>query len=251
MNWKAGLYATIGLLWFAANPAAHAEILLFNDDFNGSTLNPLWQSIGNGSYSVSGGVLRQTAGPRDDNLSILKWNGQLFGDFIIEARFRQDAGPAISSGISIGIRAGDTPGPGANVAGVGPGYQIGWVRTTANYGAPDTFLTKNTGWTQLGPNQYDPANALTLGSATANQFGNWFELGEWHGIRIEAIGQRIKFFHDGVLTLDYVDPSFSAGRLYLNDHFSNTSWDFVRVYSPEPATLSLAIPALLALRRKR
>ncbi|MBL8880395.1 MAG: laminin G domain-containing protein [Phycisphaerales bacterium] len=211
----------------------------FADEFAGAL--DAWQSIGNGAWVLQNGLARQTFGPADDGLSVLKLSNESWGDLDFIARWRQDDGPQISSGISMLFRVSDEPGPGADVAGIGPHYQLGWARTAAAYGHPDMWLTYADGYRNDG-GDFRPVGAVDLASITLNQSGNWFGLGDWRRTRVRALGTRIQVFvdhdsgnpaadtdNDFELVMDVVDTRRADGRIALNDHFATTSWDYVRV----------------------
>ena len=224
--------ATIVLASLCGSLTAVQAQDFFLETFNGEPgpgLPADWVSIGNGEWAIAEGCAVQSHGPVDDNLSALKLVDQHFGDFELELAFRQDDGIIISSGLNLFFRMGDDPGPGPNVPGLGPAYVVGWGRTRPGYPHPDIFLNVNDGWTQASPGVYRPVNSRTIASATLNWDGNWFELDEWHTIRVQATGDHIRVWADGVLAIDATDATLTGGRIALNDHFANTSWDHVRV----------------------
>ena len=214
------------------------------EDFPGPALAG-WQSIGNGQWSwnaEASGIAKQTFGPQDDNLSVLKLLNKDFDDFELTVRWRQDAGPTISSGMEIMFRMGDTSGPGANVPGIGPYYSVGCMMTQAHYGSPDFGLGYCEGWQQVSSNVYHSVGGVGLASATLNESGNWFGLGQWRRTKIRVVADNIQVFvdHDSsnpaadretdfVLVLNVTDSRLTHGRVALNDHYANSSWDYVRV----------------------
>ena len=203
-----------------------------------------WQSIGNGQWTVNDGLAQQTFGPQDDNLSVLKLRDQSFEDFEVTVRWRQDAGPAVSSGLNLLFRMGDEPGPGADVAGIGPHYAVTWVRTWAGYGHPDFALSYNEGWSQEGPDTYDLIGGGVIAQDTLNHNGNWFELGDWRRTRVRVTGDEIRVWvdHDSSdpaldsdddfeLVFLEADDRLAGGTVALNDHYANSSWDYVHIVS--------------------
>jgi len=223
------------------------------EDFVGPTLVG-WDSIGNGQWvwnSEGDGIARQTYGPADDNLSVLKLEEGYYEDVDVTVRWRQDAGPDISSSLSLLFRMGDDPGPGADVAGIGPHYSVGWVRTPAHYGSPDFFLTYAEGWHQAGPATFYRVGVEEMATATLNEDGPWFSLGDWRRTRVRLIGDHLRAYvdydssdpaldsdADFVKVLDVHDARLTGGEVALNDHFANSSWDYVRVDPLRPGDLN-------------
>ena len=217
----------------------------FSEDFPGPDLAEHWQSIGNGEWdwdSEGDGIAKQTHGPVDDNLSVLKLLDEHFEDFELTARWRQDAGPTISSGLQLLFRMGDEPGPGADVPDIGPTYLVSWGMTPAQYPHPDISLQYCEGWSQAASDIYYPVGCETLASESLNWDAPWFGLDDWRRTRVRAVGQNLKVYvdydssdpsvdtdADFVLVFDVNDPRLNDGTVALNDHYANTSWDYVDV----------------------
>lgn len=190
-------------LAFLRPPAAHAqdnaawEALFNGRDFEGwSLIDPPIKAI----VRDDSMILRQT--PHTARHAFIRTN-QKYDDFIFEIEFRRDR--RIDSGVLFRAeRAPDTafsalfgymvkidPKPDRRWTGgifVDFGDSYGWLQTLAGD---------------------DRARA-------AEKPG-----GEWNRLRIEAIGQAIKVWLNGIPTAHLIDEKYSAGYLALKIHFLN------------------------------
>jgi 3-keto-disaccharide hydrolase len=165
--------------------------------FDGQTLNG-WHSIGGAAkFEVKDGTLVGTSVPNTPHTFLCA--DRTFGDFILEYEFLVD--PELNSGVQ--IRSHSDP---AYQKGKLFGYQVeidGDTRTKRFWSA-GIFDQTRRGW----------LNDLSHNEAARKAF----KPGEWNKTRVEAMGDSIKTWINGVAAADLVDSADLEGLLCLQMH---------------------------------
>jgi hypothetical protein len=186
---------TLALASALVSPAARAESAAAKSPqwislFDGKTLQGWKRVQGESKYVVRDGAIVGIVTEGVTVNSFLRTE-QEFGDFIFEAEFKAE--PGINSGVQFrsaepdgvkqkrvyGYQFEIDPTPRALTGGVYEEGRRGWFVPSANNGAPrDAFNQK---------------------------YGDHFKPGAWNTMRIEARGNHIKTWLNGVQLADYVD----------------------------------------------
>ena len=166
--------------------------------FDGSTLNG-WTAIGgNASYEVKDGAVIGTSTPNTPNTFLC--TDKMYGDFILELDYKVD--PKLNSGIQ--IRSHSIP---SYRNGVVHGYQIE-IDPSERAWSAGIYDEQRRGW--LVPLTNNPTGQKA------------FKQNQWNHYRIEAIGDTIKTWINGVPAAYLIDDMTSAGFIGLQVHSIGT-----------------------------
>jgi hypothetical protein len=162
--------------------------------FDGRTLEGWTQRGGKASYTVEDGCIVGATRPDQPN-SFLCTN-EVYRDFVLELEFRAD--PEVNSGVQ--IRSLSLP---ENRGGVVHGYQVE-IDTTARAWTGGIYDESRRGW--LAPLDKNPEAQKA------------YRHGEWNRFRIEARGDRIRTWVNGVAAADLRDSMTAEGFIALQVH---------------------------------
>jgi hypothetical protein len=173
--------------------------------FDGQTLDGWVQRGGDAKYAVEEGVIMGTTMPKTPNSFLC--TGRDYGDFILELEFKVDDG--LNSGVQIRSNAyeeGDerlTFGTAKIAAGRVHGYQVEIDPSDRAY-TGGIYDEGRRGWLDdHGDN--DEARLA-------------FRPGEWNAFRVQAIGESIKTWLNGVPAADLKDGLTLEGFIALQVH---------------------------------
>ena len=174
--------------------------------FNGSNLDG-WQMVGDkGEAYVENGeiLLRRTVNTKEHAFVTTK---KRYSDFILEVDFKMDD-PGFSSGVLIRCADANSNPDTAKVRLYG--YQIKIDNTPRNWtgGVFDDFGGT---WKWM----YDLSNNEPARQA--------FKTNDWNTFRIEAIGNNIKVWLNGVPSTNLINDKYSKGYIALKIHSLNNS----------------------------
>ncbi len=162
--------------------------------FDGSTLEGWTQRGGKASYTVTDGCIVGATRPNTSNSFLC--TVQTFRDFVLELEFKVD--PELNSGVQ--IRSESTPG---YKDGVVHGYQVE-IDPSARAWTGGIYDESRRGWL-----------ASLEGKPEAQKA---FREGEWNRMRVEARGDRIRTWVNGVATADLRDSMTAEGFIGLQVH---------------------------------
>jgi len=192
---------TVVVLLLSTATFAQKNVAPWKSLFNGVNLDN-WKMVGDkGEAFVEDGeiLIRQTANTKNHTFvtSVDKYS-----DFILEVDFKMDA-PGFSTAVLIrGVE--ETPTTGASVSQLN-GYQIKIDNTPRNWtGGIFDFNEKTLKWL------YDLSNNEPARQA--------FKLNDWNSFRIEAIGNTIKVWINGVPSTNLVNNKYTDGYIALKIH---------------------------------
>ena len=196
--------------------------------FNGKSLAGWIQRGGEADYSVEDGAVVGTTVPNTPNSFLCTEKD--YGDFALELEFRVD--PAMNSGVQFRSQSL-------------PDYKDGRV-----HGYQCEIDPSDRGWTA---GIYDEGRRGWLNPLTENRRARYaFRQGEWNQFRIEAIGDRLRTWINGVPAADLKDDMTPRGFIALQVHgiggraeSLQVRWRNIRIQenpapSPEPEQLSAA-----------
>lgn len=162
--------------------------------FDGKTLNG-WHMIGgNATYEIKDGTILGTSTMNTPNTFLC--TDQLYGDFILELDYKVD--PKLNSGIQ--IRSNSLP---SYRDGVVHGYQIEIDPSDRAWSA-GIYDEQRRGWLYSLESNPEAQKA--------------FKQGAWNSYRIEAIGDTIKTWINGVPAAHLIDDMTSKGFIGLQVH---------------------------------
>jgi sugar phosphate isomerase/epimerase len=181
---------------FAAAPA-RADQPDWRPLFDGKTLKG-WKILGGAAkYSVKDGAIVGQTAPNTKNTFLS--TERSYGDFILELEFKVD--PKLNSGIQIRGQSR-------------PDYQDGRVHGYQIEIDPD--VERGRLWTG---GLYDEGRRGWLQDLDDNAAARRaFRADAWNHLRIEAVGESIKTFLNGVPAADAIDPLDSEGFIGLQVH---------------------------------
>jgi sugar phosphate isomerase/epimerase len=191
--------AVIATVIAAASPALAAEPTAgpWTSLFDGKTLKGWVQKGGNAKYEVKDGTILGTSAPNTKNSFLC--TERSYGDFVLELEFKAD--PELNSGIQIRGQSS-------------PDYQEGRVHGYQVEIDPD--VTRGRMWTG---GLYDEGRRGWLVDLKNNEAArNAFLPGQWNRFRIEARGDSIKTWLNGVPAADLVDSMDLEGFIGLQVH---------------------------------
>lgn len=162
--------------------------------FNGNDLSGWTQLGGEATYEVENGVIVGTSTPDTPNSFLT--TDKRYGDFVLELEFRVD--PLLNSGIQ--IRSNSLP---EYQNGRVHGYQVE-IDPSDRAWSGGIYEEGRRGW------------LFNLRNRTAAQQA--FRQGEWNHYRIEARGDHIRTWVNGVLAADLIDSMTAEGFIGLQVH---------------------------------
>ena len=164
------------------------------DLFNGKNLDGWIQRNGNALYEVENGQIIGVSIPDEPNSFLCTKKD--YGDFILELEVKVD--PPLNSGIQFRSLSMDS-------------YQSGRV-----HGYQCEIDPSDRAWSG---GVYDEARRGWLYNLTRNPRGqNAFRQGEWNLYRIEAIGDTIRTWVNGIMCSNLVDDETASGFIALQVH---------------------------------
>jgi hypothetical protein len=186
--------------------------------FNGNNLNGWVRKGGEARYEVSDGMIIGITVPDTENSFLC--TEKLYGDFILELEVMVDT--ALNSGVQ--LRSNEYQNGRVH------GYQVEIDPSPRGYSG----------------GIYDEARRGWLYSLAENDEGREaFKSGEWNKYRIEAIGNSIKTWVNGVMCANLVDAADDSGFIALQVHSVNferepwtegirVQWKNIRIITENP-----------------
>jgi hypothetical protein len=199
MTRSIGLAACLALcLVLAAGPVNGAENEQWEPLFNGRNLDGWTRRGGEAKYKAVDGVIVGTTVPDTPNSFLC--TDRLFGDFILELEFNVD--PGLNSGVQIRSESHR-----AYRDGRVHGYQVEIDPSERAYSG----------------GIYDEARRGWLFRPEGNEAAKKaFKQGDWNQYRIEAIGDSIKTWLNGVQVADLTDSMTPIGFIALQVHSTDS-----------------------------
>jgi len=162
--------------------------------FNGKNLKGWTQLNGKAEYRIEDGVIIGISVPNEPNSFLV--TEKMYGDFILEMEVNVEA--PLNSGIQ--FRSNSLPE-----------YQNGRV-----HGYQCEVDPSKRAWSG---GVYDEARRGWLYNLTRNEKGrHTFKVGEWNSYRIEAIGNEIRTWINGVMCTNLLDNETAEGFIALQVH---------------------------------
>jgi sugar lactone lactonase YvrE len=209
--------------------------------FDGQTLTGWQQRGGKAEYRVEDGQIIGVSVPGTPNSFLCSEKD--YGDFILELEFKVDAN--LNSGIQFRSQSL-------------PDYKNGQV-----HGYQCEIDPSDRGWTA---GIYDEGRRGWLANLATNDPARFaFKQGDWNQVRIEAIGDRLRTFLNGVPAADLTDATTPKGFIALQVHsvkeqFAGLEirWRNIRIQenpphgSPETSAIAppdVIVPADLEVRK--
>ncbi len=182
--------------------AGGQETVLFSDDFSNASWTGSQWTVRSGSWSVSNGYYNMIS--YSDTLAAVHAGDSSWTDYAVEARVRY-----VSGYYSGGLDGRVNPGVGSRYC----------FLVLPNWGGPNVaLLFKFSSWQDI--------SGTLLGQASVSTDTNW------HNLRMEFTGNRIKCYYDGNVVFDVVDGSYASGRISLESYDTSTAaYDWVNVTS--------------------
>ncbi len=173
--------------------AAEGAAPAWQDLFDGRTLEGWVQHGGGARYRVEDGCIAGATVPRQPNSFLC--TERVFADFILEYEFKVD--PELNSGVQFrSFLAGE--------------------RVTGYQADIDMDPQRNRFWTA---GLYEEGRRGWLDDLADNDAARAaHRLGEWNQVRIEAVGERLRTWLNGVPAADLVDPVLLEGFIGLQVH---------------------------------
>lgn len=183
--------AVVGALWGAATAADKNGFVPL---FDGKTLSGWKQLGGAAKYTVENGQIVGTAVPNTPNSFLC--TKKHYGDFILELEF--NVSPKLNSGIQIRSNSFKEYRKGRV-----HGYQVE-IDASSRAWTAGIYEEGRRGW--LNPLKDNPKARKA------------FKQGQWNAVRVEAIGDSIKTWLNGVPAADLVDSMTQSGFIGLQVH---------------------------------
>lgn len=181
-------FLSIPLLAFSGEPAPWVDL------FNGKNLDGWIQRGGVAEYTVEDGVIVGTTVPKTPNSFLCTEKN--YGNFILEVEYKVD--PTLNCGVQ--IRSNSLPD-----------YKNGQV-----HGYQAEIDPSDRGWSA---GIYDEGRRGWLYDLSANPAARYaFKQNDWNHYRIEAIGDQIRTFINGVPAADLTDEMTASGFIALQVH---------------------------------
>ncbi len=181
-------FVILPLFTFAEEPGKWVDL------FNGKNLDGWVQRGGVAKYTVEGGVIVGTTVPKTPNSFLCTERN--YANFILEVEFKVD--PSLNCGVQ--IRSNSLPD-----------YKNGQV-----HGYQVEIDPADRGWSG---GIYDEGRRGWLYDLSKNPAARYaFKQNEWNHYRIEAIGDRICSFINGVPAADLTDDMTATGFIALQVH---------------------------------
>ncbi len=182
------------VLGIVATAVAVADEEGFVSLFDGKTLDGWKQLGGKANYAVEDGVIVGSSVPNTSNSFLCTEKN--YGDFILELEFKVD--PALNSGVQ--IRSNSLPD-----------YKKGRV-----HGYQVEIDPSNRAWSG---GIYDESRRGWLNNLAENEAARKaFKQNEWNKFRVEAVGDRIRTWINGVPAADLKDDMTPSGFIALQVH---------------------------------
>ncbi|MBI4878728.1 MAG: DUF1080 domain-containing protein [Planctomycetes bacterium] len=181
------------MLLFSPQEGAQEAAPAWQDLFDGRTLDGWARRGGAALYCAEEGCIAGASVPRTANTFLC--TERLYGDFILEYEFKVD--PELNSGVQIrSFLAGERV----------TGYQV----------EIDMDPKRDRFWTA---GLYEERRRGWLDDLSDNEAARAaHRLGEWNQVRVEALGDRIRTWLNGVPAADLVDPVLFEGFIGLQVH---------------------------------
>jgi sugar phosphate isomerase/epimerase len=194
---KASLVSAGFLLLSLGPPAARADAPPFVPLFDGKTLQGFHTLGGAAKYTVKDGAIVGQTVPNTKNTFLS--TDKSYGDFVLELSFKVD--PRLNSGVQIRGQSR-------------PDYQDGRVHGYQIEIDPD--VQRGRLWTG---GFYDEGRRGWLQDMSGNAAARGaFRANDWNHLRVEAVGDSVKTFLNGIPAADAVDPMDTAGFIGLQVH---------------------------------
>ena len=185
------LFIALGMLCFCATVSAQGD---WESLFNGKNLKGWKKLSGAAEYRIEDGAIVGVSRVNTPNTFLC--TDKTYGDFILELSFKVDEG--LNSGVQ--FRSNSKPD---YRNGQVHGYQYE-IDPSARAWSGGIYDEGRRGW--LYPMTKNPCAQKA------------FKPGEWNKLRIEAIGDRIRTWLNGVPTADILDNADAAGFIALQVH---------------------------------
>jgi hypothetical protein len=167
---------------------------------NGENLEGWVQKGGKAIYTAEDGMIIGTTVPNTENSFLC--TEKIFSDFILELEVMDDT--ALNSGIQFRSNAYQN--------GRVYGYQVEIDPTSGGYSG-GIYDEARRGWLQY-PDENDPGRKA-------------FQVGKWNQYRIEAIGNSLKTWINGIMCVNVIDEANDSGFISLQVHsvdVTNKPW---------------------------
>ena len=185
------LFIALGMLCFCATVSAQGD---WEPLFNGKNLKGWKKLNGAAEYRIEDGAIVGVSRVNTPNTFLC--TDKTYGDFILELSFKVDEG--LNSGVQ--FRSNSKPD---YRNGQVHGYQYE-IDPSARAWSGGIYDEGRRGW--LYPMTKNPCAQKA------------FKPGEWNKLRIEAIGDRIRTWLNGIPTADILDNADAAGFIALQVH---------------------------------
>ena len=216
------LVITTVILAVSCSEKAKQDDLPWVSLFDGQSLTGWHVKGGNASYEVEGGTITGTSTMDTPNTFLC--SDTLYDDFILELDYKVD--PKLNSGIQ--IRSNSFP---KYRDGVVHGYQIEIDPSDRAWSA-GIYDEERRGWLYSLENNPDAQKA--------------FRQGQWNHYRIEAIGDTLKTWINGVAAAHLIDDRTARGFIGLQVHSideadnegTKVAWKNIRIITKDPQKYS-------------
>ena len=200
--------------------------------FDGKTLNGWIQRGGKAKYTVEDGMIVGTSVPKTPNSFLCTEKD--YGDFILELDFKVD--PELNSGVQFRSECFDKPTTlkiGDKEIKIPAGRVHGYQceidmdnnrRLNKPAGGLPAFTTKP------GANGSIPVHLAAIRKAFTEQGAKIGKQNEWNHLRIEAVGDSIKTWLNGMPAADFKDSMTPKGFIALQVHDVGNRQEPLHVY---------------------
>lgn len=204
----------------------HSAAEEWTDLFNGKNLDGWTQRGGKATYTVEDGAIVGTTAPNTPNTFLCTEKD--YGDFVLELEFKLH--PELNSGVQVRSESK-------------PDYKNGRV-----HGYQVEIDPSRRGWSG---GIYDESRRGWLADLSQNRAARHaFKANDWNHYRIEAIGDRIRTWINGVPAIDLTDDMTPSGFIGLQVHGVGKRKDPITVRwrnlrlreNPEPAADADPVP---------
>lgn len=219
--WRVRVYLSVSILLMGAVVATADEAPSWEKLFDGKTLDGWKQLAGSARYHVQDGMIVGTTAIGSPNSFLCTKRD--FSDFILELDFKVDEG--LNSGIQIRSQSKED-----YKAGIVHGYQVEidpaqcelYGKDPPNLRADGTIVPPNTEPRRWTGGIYDEKRRGWLADLTANEAAREaFRPGKWNQFRIQAIGNSIHTWINGIPAASLVDSMTPEGFIGLQVHATN------------------------------